>query len=305
VLTGRDVLLTERIGHTYLLTINRQERRNALSKEFYARWEEELERFNEDDDLWVLVLTGAGDTAFSAGMDLREFTDLQQEGAVPPPPPVARRRAHVWAPTWKPMIAAINGFALAGGWDIAQRCDLRIAAEGARLGITEVKWNLHAPFIAESHTFPTRAIASEVALLGQQMTAQRAYEIGFVNKVVPQDQVLSEALAWAEHICTLGQESVRKHKQLLYYGRMLPQSEISNLTDELFYWIGNKPGVVVDAAVGSRAFANGEQPDFSAMFEPERLRCTVCGSEYVVAESGPRTSIECCGQAVVPAGARQ
>ncbi|MEV7649087.1 enoyl-CoA hydratase/isomerase family protein [Arthrobacter sp. NPDC089319] len=296
MLHGRDVLLTERIGHTYLLTINREERRNALSREFYARWDEELERFNEDDDLWVLVLTGAGDTAFSSGMDLREFTELQ-EGAVHTAAP-ARRKAHVWAPTWKPMIAAINGFALAGGWDIAQRCDLRIASEDARLGITEVRWNLHAPFIAENHTFPTRAIASEVALMGQQMTAQRAYEIGFVNKVVPQADVVPEALKWAEHICTLGQESVRKHKQLLYYGRILPQSEVSHLTDELFYWVGNKPGVVVDSAVGSRAFAAEEEPDFSSMFEPERLRCQVCGSEYLVAENGPRTSVECCSQSV-------
>ncbi len=271
---------------------------NALSPELLRRYDEELEIFNEDDDLWVLVLTGAGDRAFCAGMDLKDFS----QGASPHGPdgrPSARRREHPAVPTWKPMIAAINGFALAGGWQLAQRCDLRVAAETARIGITENKWNLAGGFGAEMGVFPTAAISAEIYLLAEPITAQRAYEIGFVNKVVPADEVLGQAISWAEHICTLGQEAVRGHKQLSYYGRFVPPSELAQLSKDVFYWMGaGKPGVVVDSTVGSRAFVENRQPDFSTMFQPPRLGCDTCGSVYVVATGRAGGPVTCCGQEV-------
>src|SRR5262245_28922043 len=105
MIRGRDVLLTEKRHHTYLLTLNREERSNALSLELMERVDEELERFNEDDDLWVLILTGAGEKAFCAGLDLKDFAERSaRKGKTWTAP--ARRKPHAFVPTWKPMIAA-------------------------------------------------------------------------------------------------------------------------------------------------------------------------------------------------------
>lgn len=301
MLDGRDVLLTERRGHIYIVTLNREERFNALSIELRERFEEELETFNEDPDLWVMIVTGAGEKAFCSGMDLKEFGERTRKG-IPNKLLTRRRMAHPVVPTWKPMIAAINGFAYAGGWKMAQQCDLRIASETAKLGITENRWNLSAGFAGEQNVFATSAIAAEVVLMGRPITAERACQMGFVNKVVPADQLMAEAISWAEHLCTLGQEAVRGHKKLLYYSKWAPPSEVAELSSDIFYWMGTgKPGVVVDSTVGPRAFAAGEQPDFSKMFEPPRLVCSQCRSEYVVARNGNREGpVICCGMEVSP-----
>lgn len=301
MLDGRDVLLTEKRGHIFILTMNRPERHNALSYQLMQRFDEEMERFDSDPDLWVTILTGAGEKSFCSGLDLKEFSERTARGEPTKPRP-AGRGAHPFVPTWKPLIAAVNGYAFAGGWMMAQRCDLRIAAETASFGVPENRWNLAAPFVGQPHLFPTMAVAAEVALMARPITAQRAYEIGFVNKVVPSSQLMEEALSWAEHLCTLGQESVRGHKKVLYYGRWAPPGEIAGLGEDIFYWMGGgKPGVVVDSTVGSRAFAEGRQPDFNRMFDPLRLVCSSCGSEYVLAKDararGPAT---CCGLDLKP-----
>ena len=105
-------------------------------------------------------------------------------------------------------------------------------------------------------------------------------------------------MEWAEHICTLGQESVRGHKRLLYYGRWAPPSEAFPLANDIFYWMGGKPGVVVDQAVGARAFAEKRPVDFSEMFNPPRFHCPNCHSEYVVAKYQEEGTLVCCGEVV-------
>lgn len=296
MINGRDVLLTERRGHVYILTINRPERYNAMSIELTERINEEILTFDSDPDLWVMVLTAVGEKAFCSGMDLKEFSERTEQGQ-PITMQVFTGPAHHTVPTWKPIIAAVNGFAYAGGWLLAQRCDLRIASETATFGVTENKWNLAAYFVGEKDLFPTTAIANEVVMMGRPITAQRAYEIGFVNKVVPPDQLLAEALDWADHLCTLGQEAVRGHKKLLYFGSWAPTSEIWELGKDIFYWMGTgKPGVVVDSTVGSRAFAEKRQPDYSEMFHPKRLRCRVCASEFVVARDHDADGFSCHGE---------
>lgn len=296
MLDGKDVLLTEQRGHILILTMNRQERHNALSYELMQRFDEELERFNNDSELWVMILTGAGEKAFCSGLDLKEFSERTARGEPRKPPP-SMRGSHPVVPTWKPLIAAVNGYAFAGGWSMAQRCDLRIAAETASFGVPENRWNLAASFVGQPHLFPTGAIAAEVALMARPITAQRAYEIGFVNKVVPASQLMDEALSWAEHLCTLGQEAVRGHKKMLYYSRWVHPADVAGLGEDVFYWMGGgKPGVVVDSTIGSRAFAEGRQPDFNRMFDPPRLVCSSCHSEYVLAkEPGKRGPATCCG----------
>lgn len=263
MIVGRDVLLTERKDHIYTITVNREERRNAQSMELYGRIAEEYETFNEDDDLWVMIVTAKGDVAFSSGHDLKEDVEGDVRGGKRGDTKiVARRRPHPSLATYKPTIAAINGCALAGGWMMAQRCDVRIAAEHATFGIPEVKWNLPAPFAAEIAQFPTMAIASELVLWGRTIDAKRAYEIGFVNKVVPKEQLMDEAMSWAEEMCRLGQPSVRAHKRLLHAAQYLPTSEIEVMSEDLFYWWPPKPGVEIDADEGARAFVEKRPPKF-------------------------------------------
>ena len=298
MLRGRDVLLTERRDHTYILTLNREERLNALSMELMARVDEELQTFDEDDDLWVLILTGKGDKAFCGGLDLKDFSERASSGNAAQKPP-AYRKAHSVVPTWKPMIAAVNGFAMAGGWWMAQRCDLRVAADTAMLGITENKWNLPGPFGAEMGVFPTSAVASEIYILAEPVTAERAHQIGFINKVVPASEVMSQALAWAERICVLGQQAVRAHKKSVYYGHFIPPSELAGVTSEFFYWTGGKPGVVIDSSVGARAFVEKRQPNYTDMFYPPRFECTKCGAIYVTAKVTGGGPVTCCGLEVV------
>ena len=256
MITGKDVLLTEKRGKVFIMTVNREERRNAMSNELSDRMAEEWERFNEDDDLYVAILTGAGDVAFSSGHDLKEDVEGDvRGGAFKSIPPYQARTPHPMVPTWKPTIAAVNGYALAGGWALAQRCDVRIAADIATFGMPEVRWNLPAGFGAQLEYFQTLGISAELLMWGRSITAQREYEIGFVNKVVPHAQLMEEAMECADYMCTLGQPSVKAHKQMIYRGRDMSRSELQSLGRDLFYWYPAKPGVVIDATEGPRAFA--------------------------------------------------
>src|SRR6185436_15155197 len=168
-----------------------------------------FEDFDKDPALRVAILTGAGDKAFSAGRDLKEAT--REEGMPLPVMPILGDTMHVT----KPVIAAVNGVAIAGGWLFAQMCDLCIAADTATFGITEPKvgrgvaWS--PPMI---HMLGSR-IALELMLTGKTIDAKRAYEIGFVNRVVPRTELLDAALAMAADIIECAPLSVVAVRQVV------------------------------------------------------------------------------------------
>jgi enoyl-CoA hydratase/carnithine racemase len=163
------------------LTINRPDWRNALSRDVREGLFEGVRRFNADSAAKVLVLTGAGDKAFCAGGDLKEMAD----GALQVPPPDFLPQFGRNIEVAKPTIAAINGLALAGGFLLAQMCDLCYAASSARFAITEVKVGRGAPWAAPlPWLIPPRA-AMEILLTGDLVHAEQAREIGLVNRVVP------------------------------------------------------------------------------------------------------------------------
>lgn len=179
-----------------LLTINRPDSRNALGKDVRAGLFAAWERFERDPDLRVAILTGAGDKAFCAGGDLKEMAQVKLE--VPPRDmfPVPGDTVEVTKPT----IAAVNGVAFAGGWLIAQGCDLCVASENARFAITEVKVGRGSPWAAPLiHMIPQR-IFMEIVLTGDPISAQRAYEVGLVNRVTTAENLLEESLALARRI---------------------------------------------------------------------------------------------------------
>lgn len=192
-----------------VLTINRPDSRNALGKDvrdaLFAAWE----RFENDSDLRVAILTGAGDKAFCAGGDLKEMAQVKLE--VPPRAmfPVPGDTVEVTKPT----IAAVNGVAYAGGWLIAQACDLCVASDTARFAITEVKVGRGSPWAAPLiHMIPQR-IFMEIVLTGDPITAQRAYEVGLVNRVTSPENLLDEALTLARRIAANAPLSVLAGKE--------------------------------------------------------------------------------------------
>jgi enoyl-CoA hydratase/carnithine racemase len=178
------------------LTINRPEARNALNKAVRDGFWDATRAFNADDSARVLVVTGAGDKAFCAGGDLKEMADTALK--VPPLDFMPQFGRNIDVP--KPTIAAVNGVALAGGFLVAQMCDLVVAAESARFGITEVRVGRGAPWAAPlPWLIPPRA-AMEILLTGDLVSAHRAQALGLVNRVVPDAELRAATLDLARRI---------------------------------------------------------------------------------------------------------
>jgi enoyl-CoA hydratase len=217
-----DVLLRERRGGVEILTLNRPEKRNALNKELLAALADTFAELETDDDVKAVVLTGAGDRAFCAGMDLSEFAagggggsavaapSADDDHAVP-----ARHQIVSWEYP-KPIVAALNGATVGGGFEIMMACDLVVAAEHVKFGLAEVKRGLMPG--GGGTLLATRiplTIALEITLTGETFDSARALELGLVNRVVPAGREVEEALALAELIAANGPLAVRTVKQLV------------------------------------------------------------------------------------------
>ena len=234
------------------LTIDRPEARNALSKAVREGLFAGVRRFNTDDDAQVLVLTGAGDRAFCAGGDLKEMADTALE--VPPPDflPQFGRNIEVVKPT----IAAVNGVAYAGGFLLAQQCDLCLAAESARFAITEAKVGRGSPWaVPLPLLIPPRA-AMEILLTGDPISAQRAYELGLVNQVVPAAELATAAQALAERIAANAPLSVRAAKRTVYLTAEQPLSAAYAEADRIWEPVYRS----ADAQEGPAAFRDKRRP---------------------------------------------
>jgi enoyl-CoA hydratase len=263
------VVEIERIGHVALITLNRPEVRNALNPEVLCRLDDAWREVGADDDIRVAVVTGTG-KAFCSGADLGRLIPLNTgtreaeddyDRRVLADRTITNRAILRNIDLDKPVIAAINGDAIAGGCEMVQGTDLRIAAEGARLGVQEVKWGLF-PGGGSSVRLPSQlpyAVAMEWLLTGGLTPAQRAYELGFVNKVVPVDQVVPEALALAEVIAANGPVAVRAIKASAKACLGRPEAEALDL--ELDY---ARPVMATqDAVEGPRAFMEKRTPNFT------------------------------------------
>ncbi len=251
---GRDVVLYEKQGRVGIITMNRPERMNSLGGGLPERVRECWEEINRDDDILVGILTGNG-RAFCAGADLRRAAESEVSGQMGTLIPSS---VSPWTPvpTWKPTIAAINGYCLGGGFSVAMSCDIRIAADTAELGMPEGRWNRSAGFGARLEYFPTIGIACELLLWGERITAQRAYEIGFVNKVTPLGQLMDTAMEYAEIVMDKAPASVRAHKQMIYHGRDMSVPQLEAYGQSLFYPIRN----MEDSREGPRAFTEKRKP---------------------------------------------
>jgi enoyl-CoA hydratase/carnithine racemase len=210
-----DAVTYELVSGVAWLTIDRPERRNALSAEVRAGLFAGARRFNADEDARVLVLTGAGDKAFCAGADLKEMADAAL--TVPPPDfaPQFGRNIEIA----KPVIAAVNGVAYAGGFMLAQYCDLCIAADTATFAVSEVRVGRGSPWAAPLAWLLPPRVAMQILLTGDPVPAQRAYELGLVNEVVPAAELRAAAQALAERIAANAPLSVLASKRTVYLSR--------------------------------------------------------------------------------------
>ena len=245
-------LLREQRGAVLLLTLNRPEARNAINVALAHALDEALTAADADESVRVVVLTGAEDKAFSAGMDLKAFA----RGEVPfTSNGFAGVTEH---PFSKPLLCAANGSAFAGGFEIVLRCDLVVAADTAAFGIPEVKRGLFAGaggLLRLPRRIP-RAVATEMALTGDPISAARAYELGLINAVVPSADVVSATVALAERIAVNAPLAVRLSKGIL------DDTLDMSLADG---WVRNKAdfekvAASHDALEGARAFAEKRPP---------------------------------------------
>jgi enoyl-CoA hydratase len=240
------------------ITLNRPEALNSINRQLKQELNEAIVHFDGDDEARVAIITGAG-RAFCAGRDLKERAADNAAG-------IQARALDSMGPeslalfehTWKPLIAAINGYAMAGGWAIAQICDLRLAAEDAIMGITEARWSLLPPFATALAKFIPMTAVLELVLTAQPITAQRAYEIGFLNKVVPKERLLEEARALARQIVDNAPLSIRYFKELAYRGLDMSEPALAALTRHLYDQLLRTE----DSKESPRAFAEKRKPQW-------------------------------------------
>jgi enoyl-CoA hydratase len=247
-----DPVLRERRGRVLLITINRPDQRNAVNAAVSHGIAAALDELDADAGLSVGVLTGAG-KGFCAGMDLKAF--------------VAGERPHVEGRGFagitqrsaaKPLIAAIEGFAVAGGLEVALACDLIVAGRGARLGIPEVKRGLVAAggaLLRLPRTMPRNA-AMELALTGDPIEAERAYELGLVNRLADPGQALDVALQLAETIAANGPLALAATKRILVESADWPDAEFFERQRE----ISDPVFASEDAREGATAFSERRDP---------------------------------------------
>jgi enoyl-CoA hydratase/carnithine racemase len=237
------------------LTINRPAARNALSKAVRDGLFESVERFNKDDAAKVLVLTGAGDKAFCAGGDLKEMAETAL--TVPPPDflPQFGRNVEVDKPT----IAAVNGVAYAGGFLLAQSCDLCVAVDTATFAVSEAKVGRGSPWAAPLPWLIPPRVAMQILLTGDPITAERAHQIGLVNEVVPAADLQATTQTLAERIAANAPLSVRAAKKTVRLIAEHPLREAFEAAEEIW-----RPVYLSeDAQEGPAAFRDKRTPQWN------------------------------------------
>jgi crotonobetainyl-CoA hydratase len=257
-----DYIIFEKSEKLAVITLNRPQAMNAINSQIWTEIGTAIEEFNNDPELWVAIITGAGDRSFCAGADLKEVasggfkitSEMEKWG-------FAGITQHYVS---KPIIAAVNGFALGGGTEIALACDLVVASEKATFGLPEVKRGIIAGaggLLRLPKQIPLK-VAMNAILTGKPLTANEAKQWGLINEVVPHDQVLEAAKELANEIIQNAPVAVRASKDIVY------RSLDSTISFPPSAWEINgeySMGVMnsQDAKEGPRAFAEKRSPVWS------------------------------------------
>ena len=257
-MTEHPHALIEQRGHVLIVTLNRPEARNALSGPMLAIMREAWDQVDTDPSIRACVLTGAGGT-FCAGADLKAMTrdhpgeHGELDLSVIEPLLKGRRLA-------KPLIAAVEGFAVAGGTEILQACDIRVAGASARFGVSEARWGLF-PLGGSAVRLPRQipyTIACDLLLTGRHITASEALSFGLIGRVVPDGMALETALETAEMIAANGPVAVRAILRTIRETEGMPENDAFAIEAK----IGMSVFASEDAKEGPRAFAAKRKPQF-------------------------------------------
>lgn len=252
-------------GRVRLITLDRPAKMNSLdfeaNDELVAAWRD----FNDDEEAYVAVVTGAGDQAFCAGADLKTYT-MDFAGR----PAHEFRRRFTNGPgfggitrnldVFKPVVAAVNGFAISGGFELALACDLRFCSPNAEFALQDAKWGFHAcdgglirlpQIVGLGH-------AMEIVLSGERIDAEHAYRIGLVNRIWPQAELLQRAMDYAAMLASRSPLSQRYAKEVMKRAVGLPQDEALRLESGSFHDLG----LTEDLAEGTTAYRERRQANF-------------------------------------------
>jgi enoyl-CoA hydratase len=241
--------LIERRGHVLIVTLNRPAARNALSGPMMELMRQAWDTVDSDPGIRACVLTGAGG-AFCAGADLKAMT-RDHPGA---------RLGELDVSVIEPLIAAVEGPAIAGGTEILQACDIRVAGASARFGVSEARWGLF-PLGGSAVRLPRQVpytVAAELLLTGRHITADEALSIGLIGHVVPDGQALETALEIAAAIAANGPVAVRAILRVIRETEGMPENEAFALEAK----VGMAVFASEDAKEGPRAFAEKRKPEF-------------------------------------------
>jgi enoyl-CoA hydratase len=253
------VLERERHGRVEVLTLNRPESANAMDGELLTALGDALDELEEDGDVRVVVLTGAG-RHFCGGMDLRAFSEGADGPPTPERRPSARRGMGLFTtPFAKPLVAAVNGAAVGGGFELVMLCDLVVAADVARFGLPEVRRGLFASgggTLLASRIPLARAL--EIGMTGELFVAQQALDWGLVNRVVPLDELRPTALALADAVAANGPLAVQITKRLMRRAVVDAAAPGWGTPEELATVFQSE-----DAREGASAFVEKRAPDFT------------------------------------------
>jgi enoyl-CoA hydratase len=240
------------------ITINRPEAMNCLNSEDLLELGRVWEDFRDDDDLWVAILTGAGDKSFSAGADLGELIPQLTSGKLQVIPEIPGFLKNF--KIYKPIIAAINGLCLAGGTELIQGADIRISVDYATFSLAEPRWGLF-PAAGSTVRLPRQVPycrAMEILLVGDALSAEEALHIGLINRIVKKEELMPTALKTAERICRNGPLAVRRIKESALRCYEVP-IEYAYIMESYF---AREVFASEDAKEGPKAFFEKRKPDF-------------------------------------------
>ena len=262
----------EKRGRIAYVTMNRPEALNATHRQLNEEMEAIWDDYSRDPEVWVAILAGAGDQAFCVGTDM-EYLARQPESNRKATSRSPQEGGLVRRTIWKPIIAAVKGYCLAGGLEIALSCDLIIAGENAEFGLPEIKGRGNFPVDGGPIRLPRQLplkVAMELLLTGEAISADRAYQLGLVNRVVPVAEVLREAESIAEKIIEGCPESVRLAKEFVMRGKDMPMEfpyQYARNAWDLYYDLGGRMRASQNyrSGEGARALAEKRKPRWTSM----------------------------------------